>query len=475
MSNLSDFLVKPLPGVTKPDSNTVQFSAALPEVRVVATDTTGTGADAGVLRLRNVRQANGAGPNVYLEGTNNASAVKTLVRLQASFVDVTAAAEKTKLAITVLKAGANAAIEVRGDATANVAPTTAGGFALGTQALPWLEAWVGNTGGTRYVKVTSTGPGTDNAIITEGGSIAVYNGAQATLTVAATGLTVGTITVAGASNATGVANTIAASSGHTGTISGFQATLTAQGTSGVVKGYGLTYTGATDYGLYVNCANPGDALEYGVYIDTTVNLNTAAFFQKQRAAAAGSFLVLQNSSGTALFTINASGNIVFGTTGQRLTGDFSNATAANQVMVQSTTTNGATNLGFMPNGSGTSSGVTAYGGSDPANANYLAIAATTSGINVNSGKNGSGTTQQINVQIDGTTSVMVATNGDVVAGKSGLAIGATSGHLFIPSVAGIMTGVPTSRSGFVPLYYDSTNNKLGVYTGGAWKHTAALT
>lgn len=44
----------------------------------------------------------------------------------------------------------------------------------------------------------------------------------------------------------------------------------------------------------------------------------------------------------------------------------------------------------------------------------------------------------------------------------------TNGFIYIPSAAGVPSGTPTSVSGRVPMYYDTTNNKFYIYNG-AWK------
>lgn len=46
----------------------------------------------------------------------------------------------------------------------------------------------------------------------------------------------------------------------------------------------------------------------------------------------------------------------------------------------------------------------------------------------------------------------------------------TAGFFYIPSAAGAPSGTPTTISGRLPLYYDTTNNRLYVYNGG-WKYT----
>ena len=48
----------------------------------------------------------------------------------------------------------------------------------------------------------------------------------------------------------------------------------------------------------------------------------------------------------------------------------------------------------------------------------------------------------------------------------------TTGFSYIPSAAGPPTGIPTTVSGLVPLYYDATNNYLYVYSGSAWSQVS---
>lgn len=56
----------------------------------------------------------------------------------------------------------------------------------------------------------------------------------------------------------------------------------------------------------------------------------------------------------------------------------------------------------------------------------------------------------------------------VVVGSSALATNATDGFLYVPSCAGVPTGTPTAQTGTIPIVVDSTNNKMYIYSGGAW-------
>jgi len=66
-------------------------------------------------------------------------------------------------------------------------------------------------------------------------------------------------------------------------------------------------------------------------------------------------------------SISDSGNLTFTGTGNRITGDFSNATVANRVMFQTSTTNGNTVVSALPNGTAVVSGFRAYNNSDLSN------------------------------------------------------------------------------------------------------------
>lgn len=99
------------------------------------------------------------------------------------------------------------------------------------------------------------------------------------------------------------------------------------------------------------------------------------------------------------------GNLGFSGNGRKITADMSNATRANRFAFQTSTTNGNTRLGLLPNGTSTLSGVDCYAGTDPDNANFLQVHADGAGphVGLNSAKTGTGTTRDLVFQIDGTT------------------------------------------------------------------------
>lgn len=59
--------------------------------------------------------------------------------------------------------------------------------------------------------------------------------------------------------------------------------------------------------------------------------------------------------------------------------------------------------------------------------------------------------------------------GPVTAGAGNLAANATDGFFSIPQIANTPTGVPGTQTGYSPIAFDATNNKIWIYTGSSWK------
>ena len=107
------------------------------------------------------------------------------------------------------------------------------------------------------------------------------------------------------------------------------------------------------------------------------------------------------------------GNLNFFGTGNRITGDFSNATVANRVIFQSSTTNGNTVINLIPNGTATTC---AFGmDTDPALTNsstgsFNLVASTD--VRLAAGIRGTGTYLPITFYTNGSERARIATNGD---------------------------------------------------------------
>lgn len=101
-------------------------------------------------------------------------------------------------------------------------------------------------------------------------------------------------------------------------------------------------------------------------------------------------LVFQTNGGDQ-WQIDTSGNLIASQTSQRIEGDFS-GTHSTRLGFQTTTTNGNTQVGSLPRGSGDLAGFTAYGSSDADNASYVTMYAYAGGsvAAIDSNKTGSG-------------------------------------------------------------------------------------
>ena len=132
--------------------------------------------------------------------------------------------------------------------------------------------------------------------------------------------------------------------------------------------------------------NPGSAY--------TISNNTITFTSAPPSGT-NNIYVYYTSPNTSVATLAQdpviTGNLNMGSTGARITGDFSNATLANRVAFKTSTTNGNTVLTVIPNGTSTTSSFQVYNNSDPTNAGGLQLYSYSTETRLSSGITGTGT------------------------------------------------------------------------------------
>lgn len=163
--------------------------------------------------------------------------------------------------------------------------------------------------------------------------------------------------------------------------------------------------------------------------------------------------------------ISTAGNLTFTSTGNRITGDFSNATLTNRVAFQTSTTNGNTALQILPNGTSVTSTLLQFNNANPTNAAYGGIQVNSSTAAILSGITGTGTYLPMTFSTGGSERMRIDT-----AGYVGIGTSSPISPLTVASSSTITVGTPS-----VILQGGNNTERIAVYaSGGAGAGTAAF-
>ena len=174
---------------------------------------------------------------------------------------------------------------------------------------------------------------------------------------------------------------------------------------------------------------------------------------------------------TGSFTsLTDSGNLTFTGTGNRITGDFSNATVANRVMFQTSTANSNTVVEAIPSGTSQSASlVVSSSSTDPANTSTLImnVNGASAVSSIQAAIRGTGTYLPMTFYTGGSERMRIDTSGNVGVGTSSPAVKfaiSSTDAILIP--VGTTAQQPTGASGM--LRFNTSTTSFEGYNGTAW-------
>jgi hypothetical protein len=172
------------------------------------------------------------------------------------------------------------------------------------------------------------------------------------------------------------------------------------------------------------------------------------------ASAAGSYMLNLSTTGatTGSFTVDKSGNVsasggvALTGSGARITADFTSATASTRAMFQTSTTDSASFIYAIPNGTSRISAWTAANTSDPTNTSWTDIAVNPTESRLRAGANGTGTLLPLVIytnngeraRIDTSGNLLVGTNATVASSAKTIHLGNATAPSGTPASGGVL-------------------------------------
>jgi hypothetical protein len=151
---------------------------------------------------------------------------------------------------------------------------------------------------------------------------------------------------------------------------------------------------------------------YTFAADTTTGMFLAA--AGQIGLSANGTPVFRSTDTQAVLDVN----LQVSGTARRITGDFSNATIADRVMFQTSTTNGNTSVSSIPNGTATGSAFNCHNNSDPTNSGVFQVLALSTEMLLTANVVGTGTYLPMTFYTGGFERVRIDTSGNVGIGAN---------------------------------------------------------
>ena len=205
----------------------------------------------------------------------------------------------------------------------------------------------------------------------------------------------------------------------------------------------------------------GDSSADTLTVNSTITSNLIFTDNTYDIGASGATRPRTGYFGTSVVTPTASlsGNLTFTGTGNRITGDFSNATLVNRVMFQTSIANSATSINAIPNGTSTASNLRAVNNSDPTNSAFVGMAMASTEAQIVSGIYGTGTYAPMVLYTGGSERLRIDTAGKVLIGTNS-AISGDARLQLVPSsdyAPALIIGSNSSAANWARLDFKNTN------------------